>query len=185
VADEKEIPCALVVMGVSGSGKSTIAEKLAERLGWRYEDGDRFHPAGNVAKMSAGQPLTDEDRWPWLQAIADEIDRVCKAGERAVIACSALRRVYRDVLVHGRRDVRIVFLSGTQALIADRLAGRKGHFMPAGLLDSQFKTLEPPEKSEHPVTVSIDASVETIVEDIVRQLNLNPASRGAARRKHS
>lgn len=185
MADEKEIPCALVVMGVSGSGKSTIAEKLAERLGWRYEDGDRFHPAGNVAKMSAGQPLTDEDRWPWLQAIADEIDRVCKAGERAVIACSALRRVYRDVLVHGRRDVRIVFLSGTQALIADRLAGRERHFMPAGLLDSQFKTLEPPEKSEHPVTVSIDASVETIVEDIVRQLNLNPASRGAARRKHS
>ena len=185
MADEKEIPCALVVMGVSGSGKSTIAEKLAERLGWVFEDGDSFHPASNVAKMSAGQPLTDEDRWPWLQAIADEIDRVCKAGERAVIACSALRHAYRDVLVHGRRDVRIVFLRGTQALIADRLAKRKGHFMPPGLLDSQFKTLEPPEKSEHPVTVSIDASVETIVEDIMRQLNLNPASRGAARRKHS
>jgi len=185
VADEEEIPCALVVMGVSGSGKSTIAEKLAERLGWVFEDGDRFHPAGNVAKMSAGQPLTDEDRWPWLQAIADEIDRVCKAGERAVIACSALKHAYRDILVHGRSDVRIVFLNGTQALIADRLAKRKGHFMPAGLLDSQFKTLEPPEKSEHPVTVSIDASIETIVEDIVRQLNLNPASRGAARRKHS
>ena len=185
MADEKEIPCALVVMGVSGSGKSTIAEKLAERLGWVFEDGDRFHPAGNVAKMSAGQPLTDEDRWPWLQAIADEIDRVCKAGERAVIACSALKHAYRDILVHGRSDVRIVFLNGTQALIADRLAKRKGHFMPAGLLDSQFKTLEPPEKSEHPVTVSIDASIETIVEDIVRQLNLNPTSRGAARRKHS
>jgi gluconokinase len=185
VADEKEIPCALVVMGVSGSGKSTIAEKLAERLGWRYEDGDSFHPASNVAKMRAGHPLTDEDRWPWLQAIADEIDRVCKAGERAVIACSALRHAYRDVLVHGRRDVRIVFLRGTQALIADRLAMRKGHFMPAGLLDSQFKTLEPPEASERPVTVSIDASVETIVEDIIRQLQLNPASRGATRRKHS
>ena len=185
MADEKEIPCALVVMGVSGSGKSTIAEKLAERLGWVFEDGDSFHPASNVAKMRAGHPLTDEDRWPWLQAIADEIDRVCKAGERAVIACSALRHAYRDVLVHGRRDVRIVFLRGTQALIADRLARRKGHFMPAGLLDSQFKTLEPPEASERPVTVSIDASVETIVEDIVRQLQLNPASRGATRRKHS
>jgi gluconokinase len=185
VADEKEIPCALVVMGVSGSGKSTIAEKLAERLGWVFEDGDSFHPASNVAKMRAGHPLTDEDRWPWLQAIADEIDRVCQAGERAVIACSALRHAYRDVLVHGRRDVRIVFLRGTQALIADRLARRKGHFMPAGLLDSQFKTLEPPEASERPVTVSIDASVETIVEDIVRQLQLNPASRGATRRKHS
>ena len=185
MVDEKEIPCALVVMGVSGSGKSTIAEKLAERLGWRYEDGDRFHPAGNVAKMSAGQPLTDEDRWPWLQAIADEIDRVCEAGERAVIACSALRHAYRDVLVHGRRDVRIVFLCGTPALIADRLAGRKGHFMPAGLLDSQFKTLEPPEKSEHPVTVSIDASVETIVEDIMRQLKLSRPDRGAKRGKHA
>jgi gluconokinase len=185
VADEKEIPCALVVMGVSGSGKSTIADKLAERLGWAFEDGDKFHPASNVAKMRAGHPLTDEDRWPWLQAIADEIDRLCKAGERAVIACSALKHAYRDVLVHGRRDVRIVFLRGTQALIADRLAKRKGHFMPAGLLDSQFKTLEPPEKSEHPVTVSIDASVETIVEDIVRQLKLGRPDRGATRGKPS
>jgi gluconokinase len=186
VADEvKEMPCALVVMGVSGSGKSTIGEKLAKRIGWRYEDGDRFHPSTNVAKMSAGQPLTDEDRWPWLQAIADEIDRVCEAGERAVIACSALKHAYRDILVHRRSDVRIVFLMGTQALIADRLARRKGHFMPPGLLDSQFRTLEPPETSEHPVTVSIDASVETIVEDIVRQLGLEPAGRGAARRKHS
>ncbi len=159
-------PCALVVMGVSGSGKSTIADRLAERLGWRYEDGDRFHPPSNVAKMSAGHPLTDEDRWPWLQAIADEIDRVCKAGEHAVIACSALKHAYRDILVHGRNDVRIVFLEGTQDLIADRLATRKGHFMPPGLLTSQFKTLEPPEASEHPVTVSIDASVEAIVDDI-------------------
>jgi gluconokinase len=184
VADEP-LPCALVVMGVSGSGKSTIADKLAERIGWRYEDGDRFHPPGNVAKMSAGDPLTDEDRWPWLQAIADEIDRVCKAGERAVIACSALKHAYRDILVHGRKDVRIVFLRGTQALIAERLAGRKGHFMPPGLLDSQFGTLEPPAAGEHPVTVSIDASVETIVEDIVRQLKLNPAGPGSARRKHS
>jgi gluconokinase len=179
----EEIPCALVVMGVSGSGKSTIAEKLAERLGWTFEDGDKFHPPSNVAKMRAGHPLTDEDRWPWLQAIADEIDRLCKASERAVIACSALKHAYRDILVHGRSDVRIVFLRGTQALIADRLAKRKGHFMPAGLLDSQFKTLEPPEKNEHPVTVSIDASVETIVEDIVRQLKLS--SIAAPRRKHS
>ncbi len=185
MADPEEILCALVVMGVSGSGKSTIGEKLAERIGWRYEDGDRFHPASNVAKMSAGQPLTDEDRWPWLQAIADEIDRACKAGERAVIACSALKHAYRDILVHGRSDVRIVFLNGTPALIAGRLARRRGHFMPPGLLDSQFRTLEPPDASEHPVTVSIDASAETIVEDILRQLKLDPASRGAARRKHS
>ena len=180
-----EIPCALVVMGVSGSGKSTIADKLAARLSWSYEDGDRFHPASNVAKMSAGHPLTDEDRWPWLQAIADEIDRVCKAGEHAVIACSALKRTYREILVHGRSDVRIVFLEGTQELIASRLALRKDHFMPPGLLDSQFKTLEPPGESENPVTVSIDAIVEAIVDDIVNQLGLSPADSGTPGRNRS
>jgi gluconokinase len=169
-----KFPCALVVMGVSGSGKSTIADHLAGRLGWRYEDGDRFHPASNVAKMSAGHPLTDEDRRPWLQAIADEIDRLSAAGERAVIACSALKRAYRDVLVHGRDDVRIVFLDGTQDLIAARLAARKGHFMPPGLLASQFKTLERPGANERPIIVSIDAPVERIVDDIVTQLNLVP-----------
>jgi len=172
--DARDAPCALIVMGVSGSGKSTIAENLAQRLGWTYEDGDKFHPASNVAKMSAGHPLTDEDRWPWLQAIADEIDRVCKAGERVVIACSALKRSYRDVLVHGRRDVRIVYLNGTQELIAGRLAARKGHFMPPGLLVSQFKTLEPPSADENPVIVSIDASVEEIVDDTVSQMGLTP-----------
>jgi gluconokinase len=184
-ADAGKAPCALVVMGVSGSGKSTIADKLAERLDWTYEDGDRFHPASNVAKMSAGHPLTDEDRRPWLQAIADEIDRVCEAGEQAVIACSALKRVYRDILVHKRNDVRIVYLDGTQQLIADRLSQRKGHFMPPGLLASQFKTLEPPDTSENPVTVSIDASVETIVDDIVHQLIPGPADSAAPRRNRS
>jgi gluconokinase len=159
-------------MGVSGSGKSTIAAELAERLGWTFEDGDRFHPASNVAKMSAGHPLTDEDRLPWLQAIANEIDRVCRAGGHAVIACSALKRAYRDLLAHGRDDVRIVFLDGGQALIADRLGRRKGHFMPPGLLESQFKTLEPPQAAEHPITVSIDAPVEAIVQNIVGQLRI-------------
>jgi gluconokinase len=186
VGDETTgLPCALVVMGVSGSGKSTIADRLAERLGWIYEDGDRFHPASNVAKMSAGQPLTDEDRWPWLRAIADEIDRVCDAGEHAVIACSALKRAYREILVHGRNDVRIIYLRGTQELIASRLALRKGHFMPPGMLVSQFKTLEPPGADESPATVSIDASVETIVDDIISQLRLSPAQSGAPRRNRS
>jgi gluconokinase len=183
--DVRKTPCALVVMGVSGSGKSTISDKLAERLSWSYEDGDKFHPASNVAKMSAGHPLTDEDRWPWLQAIADEIDRVCRAGQHAVIACSALKRAYRDIVVHGRNDVRIVYLKGTQELIANRLAQRKGHFMPPGLLASQFKTLEPPYGSENPVTVSIDASVDAIVDDIVGQLGLSPADNHAARRNRS
>jgi gluconokinase len=180
-----KIPCALVVMGVSGSGKSTIGDKLAERLEWIYEDGDRFHPASNVAKMSAGQPLTDDDRWPWLQAIADEIDLICEAGKRAVIACSALKRVYRDILVHERNDVRIVYLKGTPQLIADRLSQRKGHFMPPGLLTSQFKTLEPPEQNENPLTVSIDASVDAVVDDIVRQLGLAPVERVAPLRSRS
>jgi gluconokinase len=183
--DAAKMPCALIVMGVSGSGKSTIADRLAERLRWSYEDGDKFHPPSNVAKMSAGHPLTDEDRWPWLQAIADEIDRVCKTGQRAVIACSALKRAYRDVLVHGRSDVRIVYLTGTQELIARRLAARKHHFMPPGLLDSQFKTLEPPDAGENPVTVSIDAPVDAIVDDIVSGLRLSPAGSAASSRNRS
>src|ERR1700722_4182720 len=181
--DSSQTPCALIVMGVSGSGKSTIAEKLAERLRWRYEDGDKFHPASNVAKMSAGHPLTDEDRWPWLQALADEIDRACKAGEHLPGACSALKHSYRDVLVHGRDDVRIVYLRGTQELIAGRLTERKGHFMPPGLLASQFKTLEPPGPDENPLMVSIDASVEEIVDDITGQLRLSAGS--TPRRKRS
>jgi gluconokinase len=164
-------PCALILMGVSGSGKTTIGERLATRMSWRYEDADTFHPASNVAKMSAGQPLTDQDRWPWLNAIAAEIDRACTAGERVVIGCSALRRVYRDVLVHGRDDVRFVYLEGTQAMIADRLGQRKGHFMPPGLLASQFQTLEPPTPDERAVTVSIDAQVEVIIDRIISQLS--------------
>ena len=168
-----EPPCALIVMGVSGSGKSTIAEALGRRLGWRFEDGDSFHPPSNVEKMRAGHPLTDEDRWPWLNAIADEIGRICKARDHVIIACSALKHAYRDVLLRGRNDVRFVFLKGTQELIADRLAHRKGHFMPPELLTSQFRTLESPDASEHVITASIDASVAAIVDDILRQLQLD------------
>ncbi|MBI5129220.1 MAG: gluconokinase [Rhodopseudomonas palustris] len=157
-------------MGVSGSGKSTIGKTLAERLGWTYQDGDDFHPPSNVAKMSAGQPLTDDDRWPWLRAIAAEIDRIADDGRQAVFGCSALKRAYRDVLVHGRADVRIVYLDGSRALIAERMAARKNHFMPPGLLDSQFATLQVPGPDERPFTVSIDAPVEAIVDAIVEQL---------------
>lgn len=163
-------PKALVVMGVSSSGKSTIANALAKRIGWRFADGDDFHPKANVEKMSAGHALTDDDRWPWLQAIADEIDRVTAEGDRLVIVCSALKRAYRDVLVHGRDDVRIVYLDGSRELIAKRMAARKNHFMPPTLLDSQFKALEIPGPDERPITVSIDDDVDGIVAAIIRQL---------------
>ncbi len=162
--------CALVIMGVSGSGKSTIARALADKTGWRFEDGDSFHPKANLEKMKAGHPLNDDDRKPWLQAIADEIDRVGDGGGRIIVACSALKRAYRDILTHGRDDVVIVYLGGSRELIAERLKQRKGHFMPAGLLDSQFDTLEPPRADEHPLVVSIDGSVEAIVDDIAAKL---------------
>jgi gluconokinase len=184
-ASSRKAPCALIIMGVSGSGKTTIADKLAERLGWTCEDGDKYHPKSNVEKMSAGHPLTDEDRWPWLNAIADEIERVCSASGHVVVACSALKRVYRDVLLRGRDDVRFVFLNGTQKLIADRLAARKGHFMPPGLLDSQFRTLEPPGPDENAIDVSIDASVDAIVDDIVGKLQTTTAGRNSGDRKQS
>jgi gluconokinase len=129
--------------------------------------------------MRAGHPLTDQDRAPWLKAIADEIDRVCRDAEHAVIACSALKRAYRDILVHGRNDVPIIYLKGNRDLIAERLRLRKGHFMPPALLESQFATLEPPSESEHPVVADINASVEAIVDAIVEKLALDRPSQNA------
>lgn len=165
--------CAVVVMGVSGSGKTTVAELLAKQLGWRFVEGDRLHPPANVEKMKQGVALTDADRAPWLDRIGEELRSWATAGQSGVLTCSALKRAYRDILVHGRSDVRIVYLNGTQELIASRLAERKGHFMPSGLLASQFATLEPPDAEENPVTVSIDGSVDTIIDDIVRGLGLS------------
>lgn len=167
-------PAVLVVMGVSGSGKSTIAAALAVRLHWTYEDGDWFHPPANVEKMHAGHPLTDDDRGPWLAAIAAWIDSTRAAGGHAVIACSALKRAYRNVLVGDRPDVRIVYLKGDHDLIARRMSVRHGHFMPVALLDSQFATLEEPGPDENPIVVSIDAHPRDIVEAIVAQLGIPP-----------
>ena len=164
-------PAVLVVMGVSGSGKSTIAEKLAERLHWTFEDADWFHPPANIAKMKAGTPLTDDDRWPWLAAIAAWIDRIEREGTHGIVACSALKRSYRAALVRDKPDaVRVVYLDGSKAVIADRMAHRHGHFMPTGLLDSQFDALEVPGPDEAPITVSVARMPEEIVEDAIRQL---------------
>ncbi len=160
----------VVVMGVSGSGKTTIAALLAGRLQWEFEDADGFHPDANVEKMHGGVPLTDDDRWPWLRAIAAWIDETRHEGRHGVLACSALKRRYRDVLIGERRDVRLVYLKGDETLIARRITARQGHFMPAALLHSQFEALEEPGDDERPITVSIDARPAEIVSQIVKEL---------------
>ena len=171
-----DIPSVIVVMGVSGSGKSTVASMLANRLQWTYEDGDWFHPETNVEKMHHGEPLTDQDRLPWLRAIAAWIDNTRKAGSHGVIACSALKRAYRDILIGERRDVRLVFLKGDSELIARRIAARDDHFMPTSLLDSQFAALEEPATDERPVTVSIEPHPRDIVDSIIAKLGIAEAA---------
>ena len=159
---------AVVVMGVSGAGKSTVGKLIAARLGCEFRDADSFHPSANIAKMSSGQPLTDADRWPWLRAIAAWIAERRARGETGVVTCSALRRVYRDIVTDGQSaDVRLVHLKGEFELIAARLAARTGHFMPPALLRSQFETLEEPAADEHAITVSIDRTPEEIAERVV------------------
>lgn len=167
-------PSAVVIMGVAGSGKTTTATLLSERLGWPYRDADSFHPPANIEKMTRGEPLADEDRWPWLEAIGGWIDDRLAAGSYAVVTCSALKRAYRDVLVGDRPQVRIVHLVGTKELIASRMEARKSHFMPLQLLDSQFATLEPPEAGERVLAVSIDQTPEGVVQEIVDALGLTP-----------
>lgn len=165
-------PVVVIVMGVSGCGKSTIGALLALRLRWEFEDADWFHPASNIDKMHAGIPLTDEDRWPWLDAVAAWIDQTRRSGGHGVIACSALKRRYRDVLIGNRPDVRLVYLKGDETLIARRLATRHDHFMPRDLLHSQFEALEEPGPDENPVVVSIEPQPREIVRRILVALNL-------------
>ena len=160
----------LVLMGVSGCGKTTVGELIAARQGWAFQEGDALHPPANVAKMKGGTPLTDADRWPWLRAIAAVIDAWRTAGHSGVVTCSALKRAYRDILIGERPDVRLVYLHGDKSLIAARMQTRKGHFMPTGLLDSQFATLREPWPDEHPVIVDIGPAPETIAAQVIAQL---------------
>jgi gluconokinase len=165
-------PLVIVLMGVSGCGKSTIGAALSRRLGWPFRDADSFHPPANVAKMSRGMPLTDEDRWPWLAAIAQWIDERCAADEHGIVSCSALKRAYRDRIVGARSGVRLVYLKGDMNLIAQRLRRRKHHFMPASLLESQFAALEEPGADENPLIVSIALPPRRVVGSIIEQLGL-------------
>jgi len=144
----------LIVAGVSGSGKTTVGAMLAGRLGWRFADADDFHPAANIEKMRAGIPLTDADRWPWLEALAAWMDERIAQGKSAVIACSALKRAYRDVLLGDRPDVRMVFLEVGREELARRLAARQGHFFPEKLLGTQLDALDPPQPDEHVISVA-------------------------------
>jgi len=163
-------------MGVSGIGKTTIGRRLAARLDATFLEGDDFHPAANVAKMRRGEPLDDTDRRPWLEALAGELARRQRAGERVVLACSALRRRYRDLLRSRGATIRFVYLAGEEAFVRRRLAGRKGHFMPPSLLDSQFAALEEPAADEAAIRVDAAATSEAIVDRVAEALAAAPCS---------
>jgi len=163
----------LVIMGVSGTGKSTVAALLAGRLGWDFEEGDILHPAENVAKMAAGQPLDDDDRWPWLDTVASWIFEHLLAGRPGIITCSALKRKYRNVL---RADgVVFVNLHGTKELISDRMTSRVGHFMPPALLTSQFEAFEPLEDDEVGLVVDVVSKPPALAVEIAERLELTPS----------
>ena len=150
-------------MGVSGSGKTTVASKLAEHLGWNFAEADSFHSPANVEKMRSGVPLTDADRWPWLEAIAARIGTARRDRKPLVVTCSALKRSYRDRLRSGHDDVRFVYLQGSYDTVVGRMAGRTGHYMPPSLLQSQFDALEEPAPDENAIVLSIDEAPEELV----------------------
>jgi len=163
-------PVIAVVMGVSGSGKTTVSALLSAALGCQFQEGDDLHPAENVEKMHGGTPLTDEDRMPWLHKIAEEIDSWRARGESGVLTCSALKRSYRDIIIGGRPDVTLVYLRGSYDLIRRRMAARHEHFMPVALLDSQFAALQEPTPDEHPIIVDVGSRPAEVATEIVRQL---------------
>lgn len=165
-------PIVLVVMGVAGCGKSTVAALLSARLGWPFEEGDALHPKANVQKMAAGHPLTDADRAPWLQRVAAWAERELDAGQSGVITCSALKRAYRDVINRRGSGILFVYLSGDREMIAARLAARRGHYMPASLLDSQFADLEEPAPDEPSIRVDVGPSPPVITQHILDRLSV-------------
>jgi gluconokinase len=170
----------VILAGVSGSGKTTVGLLLAGRLGWPFADGDALHPAASVAKMTAGIPLTDDDRWPWLAAIGDWMDARIAIGGSGVVACSALKRRYRDVLREGRPEVRLVFLDVSRDEDLARLRARSGHFFPARLMDSQFGDLEPPVRAEGALVLAAGGSPDELVSEIISGLGLiAPGERAA------
>jgi gluconokinase len=162
----------VILAGVSGSGKTTVGRLLADRMGWPFADGDSFHPAANVAKMAAGIPLTDDDRWPWLAAIEAWMDARIAAGGSGVVACSALKRRYRDVLREGRPEVRLVFLDVGRDEDLARLRARSGHFFPAALMDSQFADLEPPAPAEGALVLAARETPDELVSAIISGFGL-------------
>lgn len=162
---------AIIVMGVSGCGKSSVGFGIAERLGGAYVDADDLHGPENVAHMAAGKPLTDEMRWPWLDRCVAEMNRL-RRDAPAVLACSALKKTYRDHLRAGLPGVQFVYLDAKQELVLERMSKREGHYMPVSLLESQFATLEVPEPSEGVIAVSIDQTIEGIVSDALSQIRL-------------
>ena len=161
----------VIVFGVSGAGKTTIGKLLAEQFGWRFYEADDFHPSANIEKMRSGLPLADEDRWPWLNLLREQITRSLAAKENAVLACSALKRAYRERLRIGN-DVKFVFLRGNYALIENQLRRRRGHFMNPALLRSQFADLEEPRSVEDAVTIELGRTPEELVEEIKTKLKL-------------
>jgi gluconokinase len=171
----------IVVMGVSGSGKSTVAAELVKRLGWEFAEGDEFHPPENVAKMRSGHPLDDEDRWPWLRTLAAWIGEHEKTGRSVVVTCSSLKRSYRDLLADGHPSVWFAHVTADAALIRERLDRRTGHYMPASLLDSQLNTLEPLQDDEPGASISGAGSPGAVVDELLAVLdaerNLNLGSR--------
>ncbi len=169
-ADGSSMPTAVVVMGVSGSGKTTVAVQLAERLGWEFAEGDDFHPRANVDKMAAGHPLDDDDRWPWLRTIGGWIDQREATGRSVVVTCSALKRSYRDLLREGRPSVWFAHVTADAAVIRERIEGRSGHYMPASLLDSQLATLEPLGPDEPGAEISGAGPPDAVVDGLITAL---------------